>query len=536
MTPLTQTKSNIIFAGRGAINISYHKQTEQNIPYWLDSTSRPEFTTLTEDIEVDVAIIGGGMVGITSAYLLGQEGLSTAIIEADRILRGTTGHTTAKITSQHSLIYAQLKKKVGEEKARQYAEANETAIHTIGDIIKENDIQCDFTAMPAYVYTQSDKYIEDIEDEVQAACSLGIKAEFTDELHLPFPVKAAVRFHDQAQFHPLKYLDTLTQNATDSGTRIFEQTRAMNIEREGSDRYLIVTHSGRRVRAGQVIIATHFPFYDGGGFYFARIYVTRSYALGVTMEDQLPRGMYISAEDPIRSLRTQPYKDGELVIVGGDSHKTGQDDDTSQHYQNLARWARDTFRVTDIPYQWSTQDCMTLDLIPYVGRLTRSEPGIYVATGFNKWGMTNSTASAMLLRDLIIKGDSPWAEVYNPSRFPDLGELVIQNADVAKQYVIGKISMSPRESEIDAGDARVISCHGEKTGAYRDEDNQLHLVDITCTHMGCELSWNNAERTWDCPCHGSRFTPEGAIVEGPALNYLKPIEESRNDVEPNVIQ
>ncbi|MEQ8201392.1 MAG: FAD-dependent oxidoreductase [Syntrophomonadaceae bacterium] len=518
------------------IEIGSDKYTEPNHPYWLDSTSRPQYPGLDEDIEVDVAIVGGGMVGITCAYLLGREDLTTAIIEADRILHGTTGHTTAKITSQHSLIYASIKKKMGEEKAGQYAQANETAIRTIRDIVKENDIQCDFMEMPAHVYTQSDKYIQDIEDEVRAACSLGIKAEFTEELHLPFPVKAAVRFHNQAQFHPLKYLDVLTQKATDSGTRIFEQTRAMNIEREGEDKYLVVTHSGHKVRAGQVIIATHFPFYDGGGYYFARIYVSRSYALGVTMEDKLPWGMYISAEDPVRSLRTQPYQDGELVLVGGEGHKTGQADDTSQHYSNLVKWARETFRVTAIPYQWSTQDCMTLDYIPYVGRLTRAEPGLYVATGFNKWGMTNSTASAIILRDLIVKGENPWTEVYDPSRFPALGELVVQNADVAKHYVAGKISIKSGETEVAAGEARVIKWQGEKTGAYRDEDDQLHLMDITCTHMGCELGWNNAERTWDCPCHGSRFAPDGAIVEGPALNYLKPVEESRNDVEPNVLQ
>lgn len=185
---------------------------------------------------------------------------------------------------------------------------------------------------------------------------------------------------------------------------------------------------------------------------------------------------------------------------------------------------------------WSNQDCMTLDSIPYVGRLTSSNPDILVATGFNKWGMTNSTVSALILRDLIIKGDNPWAAVYNPSRFPNLSQLVLQNADVAKQYVSGKISPLPKQQDIPPGGAEVINWHGEKTGAYRDEDNQLHMLDVTCTHMGCELSWNNAERTWDCPCHGSRFTPEGSIIEGPALNYLKPVEESRNDVEPNIIQ
>jgi len=503
-------------------------------PYWLASTSAADYPALDEDIDVDVAIIGGGMVGISCAYMLVKEKFKVAVIEADRILHGTTGHTTAKITSQHSLIYARLKKEMGEEKAQQYANANQSAIQTIADIISNKNIDCDFVRQPAYVYTQSDKYIQDIEDEARVASNLGIMASYVDEVPLPFSVKAALRFDDQAQFHPLKYLQALIPDITENGSYIFEQTRAMNIERDKD--FLVITHSGKKVRAPKVIIASHYPFFDGGGLYFSRLYTERSYVVGITAQGKFPEGMYISAEDPTRSLRSQSFEGGELILVGGEHHKTGQDSNTNQHYSNLIDWAKKTFRVVDIPYRWSTQDCMTLDGVPYVGPLTASRPDLYVATGFGKWGMTNSTAAAMMLTDLIVKGENAWTSVYNPSRFPDLTNLIVQNADVAKNYVSGKLEAPDNDEEIAKGEARAVNVDGERAGAYREQDGKLHLLDITCTHLGCELQWNNAERTWDCPCHGSRFGCQGNIVEGPALNVLKPVEESRNNVEPNVFQ
>jgi len=503
-------------------------------PYWLASTSTADYPALDEDVDVDVAIIGGGMVGISCAYMLVKEKFKVAVIEADRILHGTTGHTTAKITSQHSLIYARLKKEIGEEKAQQYADANQSAIKTIADIISSKNIDCDFVRQPAYVYTQSDKYIKDIEDEARAASNLGIRASYVEEIPLPFSVKAALRFEDQAQFHPLKYLQALLPDITENGSYIFEQTRAMNIEKDND--YIVITHSGKKVKAQKVIVASHYPFFDGGGLYFSRLYTERSYVVGITAQGKFPEGMYISAEDPARSLRSQSFEGGELILVGGEHHKTGQDSNTNQHYSNLIDWAKKTFRVVDIPYRWSTQDCMTLDGVPYVGQLTASSPNLYVATGFGKWGMTNSTAAAMMLTDLIVKGENSWTPVYNPSRFPDLTNLIVQNADVVKNYVSGKLEAPDNDVEIAKGEARVVNVDGERAGAYRDENDKLHLMDITCTHLGCELQWNNAERTWDCPCHGSRFGCQGAIVEGPALNVLKPVEESRNNVEPNVFQ
>jgi glycine/D-amino acid oxidase-like deaminating enzyme/nitrite reductase/ring-hydroxylating ferredoxin subunit len=490
--------------------------------YWAASTGSTDYPALEEDIKVDVAIVGGGLVGVTAAYLLKQENISVAIIEADRIGQGTTGHTTAKITSQHSLIYDKLIKHLGREKSRQYAEANEYAITFIEKLVKKNKIDCDFSRQAAYVYTQSDQYIKQIEDEVKAAAGLGIKAHYLEQIPLPFGVKAAERFDNQAQFHPRKYLLALAKDIAGGGGHIFEQTRAVDFH-EGAP-FAIITASGHKVTAERMIIASHFPAYGGSGYYFARIYPDRSYALAVTAEEKFPGGMYITAESPGRSLRSAPYNDGELIIAAGEHHKTGQGPPTENHYRNLAQFAEQTFTVTGIPFRWSTQDYTTLDEVPYVGRLTSKSPNVYVATGFRKWGMTNGTAAAILLKDLIVHGKSPWEAVYDPARFeadPMIKKFVTANIDVVKQMGAGKLKSAPRETEPAPGEAVVVAGEEGKVGLYKDNKGRVHAVDITCPHMGCELAWNEAELSWDCPCHGSRFTYEGDIIEGPALKSLR---------------
>lgn len=507
------------------------------VPYWIASTAETDYPPLRQDLKVDVAVIGGGMVGILSGYLLSRSGVSVAVLEASRILQGTTGHTTAKITSQHSLIYDRLKKSVGEEQARQYADANEAAIHLIDDLAGEHKIECDFAWRPAFIYTQADKYIDRLEKEAEAASSLGIMASVVEHLPLPFPIKAALRFDHQAQFHPLKFLKALAEETIKNGGQIFEKTHAVDIE-EGRT-CVVNTSQGSRVRADQVIIATHYPFFDGGGLYFSRIYQERSYLIGIESSDKLSPGMYISAESPTRSLRSQHLRGGEMILIGGENHKTGQCRNTNLCYQNLLQFARDNFKVKEVPYRWSTQDCMTLDGVPYVGRLSLRSPDIYLATGFGKWGMTGSAASSMILRDLITRGESPWAPVYNPSRATSAATIVnfiVQNADVAKNYVAGKLQPAMDNLDIDKGQAQVVNVDGQKMGAYRDETGRVHMVDITCPHVGCELEWNHAERSWDCPCHGSRFSYEGDIIEGPAQYCLSHIEQQPNPVDPHVYQ
>ncbi|WP_082736004.1 FAD-dependent oxidoreductase [Syntrophomonas wolfei] len=507
-------------------------------PYWIASTEETNYPMLNEDINVDVAIIGGGIVGISSAYLLNQAGLKTAVIEADRILNGTTGHTTAKITSQHGIIYSNIKQQMGEDSARQYAEANQSAIQHIAETISMNGIDCDFKWCPAFVYTCSDEYISELEEETQVALSLGIKASYLDSLPLPFAVKAAMRFDEQAQFHPLKYLKALAQKFTSEGGLIYENTEAVDIDH--NDRPVVVTRKGNKVTAEKVIIASHFPFFDGGGLFFTKIYPEKSYIVAAQIEEQFPEGMFISAEGPGRSLRSQPFKNREIVLFAGEHHRTGHGEDTNVHYQNLFNFAQENFNVQNVLYRWSTQDCMTIDGVPYVGQLTPQNPNLYVATGFGKWGMSNGTAASMILKDLISEGDNPWARVYSPSRFflnlSSVKSFIIQNATVAKDLVAGKLEGLPGCSELDKGEAQTINFEGDRVGIYRDENDKLHMVDTTCTHLGCELLWNNAEKTWDCPCHGSRFSYKGEIVEGPAIYQLHQANDEANIVEAKIFK
>lgn len=496
--------------------------TKDPISYWIDSTEETDFSVLDRDIKVDVAIVGGGLAGISTAYLLKKEGLSVAVIEADRIAMGTTGHTTAKVTSQHGLIYNKLKIDFGEEIAKLYAESNEYAVKFIGDLVKSENIQCDFLIQPSYIYTQANEYTSVIEAEAKIATDLGIKAYYVEDIPLPFKIKNAVRFDNQAQFHPRKYILHLAKKIHGDGSFIFEGTRAVDVE-EGST-LKIKTSKGNTISAENLLITSHFPFYDGKGFYFTRLYPERSYILGIRIKEKFPEGMFITAEDPGRSLRSQPTDDGELVLVGGEHHKTAHGDNLMKHYENLRDFAKQNYSLVDIPYRWSAQDYHTMDGIPYIGHLTSNTPNIFVATGFAKWGMTSSIVSSVIIRDLITKGENPWEKVYNPSRFTpgvSASSFITQNSDVAKNFVKGKLENLPSDLDIKNGEAKVIRIDGNRIGTYKDENGKLHLIDTTCTHMGCELQWNDAEKSWDCPCHGSRFTYTGDIIEGPAKKNPK---------------
>jgi len=492
--------------------------------YWIDSLGNTtEYPVLNEDLKVDIAIIGGGITGISCAYLLKKEGFKVAILEADRIIHGTTGHTTAKITSQHELIYNKIKTQISQELAQQYADANESAIREIKKVIDDNQIDCDYVSQSAFVYTQQDKNVQKINDELEAAASLGIKASYVGEIPFPIKIKAGMRFDNQAQFHPGKYLVSLVKHIPDNGSHIFEQSRAINIE-ENVSNYTITTGQRKKLTAEKVIIASHYPFYNKSGLYFAKIYAERAYVLAIKAEEKYPGGMYINAEDPARSLRYQNTENGELILIIGENHKTGQGKDTIKHYEALADFASEIFTIQDIPYRWSTQDCMTMDGLPYIGHFTSDTPNMYIATGFGKWGMTNSMVSAILLRDLIVKGKSSWQDVYNPSRHTIIASaknFVIENFNVAEQLLDGKLSSPPQNLKIKLEEGKVIKANGQRMGAYMDETGKLYMVNTTCTHMGCELNWNSAEKSWDCPCHGSRFNYKGEVLEGPAV---KPLE------------
>ncbi|MDP4178460.1 MAG: FAD-dependent oxidoreductase [Bacillota bacterium] len=503
--------------------------------YWIESTPKTDYPSLNEDINTDVAIIGGGIVGITAGFLLKRQGVKVAVIEAGRIVQGATGFTTAKITSQHHLIYYKIINLMGIDLAKQYANANESSISFIEDMANELNIACDFQRLPSYMYTTKQEYIQDIEKETEAALKLGIKAKYIDKLPIDIKIESSLVFENQAQFHPRKYLLPIASMIPGDGSFIFENTTVFEVEKGNSVK--IITDNGKKITASKVIIASHFPCYDGMGLYLARLRPQRSYVIASSIKEKFPKGTFINAENPGRSLRAQYDGENQLVLVGGEGHKTAHGGSFKEHYDNLEKFAQSIFTVKDVLYKWSTQDYITLDNVPYVGRITSKDENIYVATGFGEWGMTNGTAAARLLTDKILGKDNPFQEVFNPSRpftVAAYKKLFTENFDVAKELIISKIKSGDNNISIKCGEGKIVELDGGKCGAYKDDEGNLHLVDITCTHVGCELKWNDAEKSWDCACHGSRFTYDGEILEGPATHKLNHYKEGKNKIDLNL--
>ncbi|MGG6314187.1 FAD-dependent oxidoreductase [Paenibacillus macerans] len=492
---------------------------------WRETTSLPRYATLNEDIETEVAIVGAGIAGITTAYLLVQAGLKVAILDAGLILDGTTGYTTAKITAQHGLFYDKLIGHFGKEGARLYYEANEEALRFIADTIKERSIDCQFRREDAYLYANSDEQLKQLEAEWRAYEELELPSRWEDSLELPLRARGAVVMKDQAQFHPLSYLRDLAGFVASHGGTFYENTTLQDsAEPDADGRLRLTTEDGRKILCRHAVSASHFPFFDGKGLFFTRLYAERSYVVAVEPEKAYPGGMYINCGSPTRSLRSAELNGNPVVLVGGESHKTGKNDCTIRSYETLEKFGRDVTGIKSIPFRWSTQDLVTLDEVPYIGRITPGHPNVYVATGFKKWGMTSSTLSALMIRDLIVEKENRYADLFTPSRFkadPAVKHFVTQNADVAKEFVTGKIELVHLKPEdLVPGQGGVVKHRGKRAGAYRDDDGLLYLVDTTCTHMGCEVKWNEAERSWDCPCHGSRFDYKGEVIEGPAVEAL----------------
>jgi glycine/D-amino acid oxidase-like deaminating enzyme/nitrite reductase/ring-hydroxylating ferredoxin subunit len=489
---------------------------------WMATAEGGRFGVLESPMDVDVAVLGAGITGLTTALLLKDAGLRVAVLEMARVSGATTGHTTAKVSAQHGLLYAAVSSKFGRDAALAYAEAQTSAVQLIEDLVHQHSIDCDWERRSAYAYTELDSHVSEIEDEVEAAREAGLAASFTDETDLPWRVKAAVRFEHQAQFHPRRYCVALARLVDGDGSRVFEQTRALDID-EGSP--CVVKTERHDVRAAFVVLATHLPFLDRGA-YFARCHPEREYALAAALDGAVPKGMYISVEQPTRSVRQHPFDGGELLILSGESHMTGQDADTERHYAALEDFATTRFGVRSVDYRWSTQDHMSLDRLPYIGKLRRGSDRLYVATGFNKWGMTNGTVAGRVISDLILQRDNPWSDLFDPNRVNPVASaagFVKENVNVARRFVQDRLTRraSTSPDELAPGEGQVVPAGLQQIAVSRDQGGELHAVSARCTHMGCIVHWNSAEGSWDCPCHGSRFAPDGTLVEGPAVSPLE---------------
>lgn len=466
---------------------------------WKTTCDLPARDCLDGDKKTEVAVIGAGMAGILIASLLQEAGKKVIVLEADRIASGQTGNTTAKITSQHGAVYSKLIANLGEEKARWYAAANEAAIAEYQRIIAERKIDCDFEEKSAYVYGMEETLIQ---KEAEAAKRLGLPASFVKDTALPFPTAGAVKFEHQAQFHPLKFLRAMSEGLT-----IYEHTAVSE-----ADEQVLHTERGS-LEAEQVVFACHFPFVNFPGAYFAKMHQERSYVIALEGAAQLD-GMYIGAGENGFSFRTY----GGLLLLGGGKHRTGENVLGGQ-YARLRRKAEEWFPESREVACWSAQDCITPDSVPYIGHYAVSKPNWYVATGFQKWGMTTSMVAAMTIRDIVCGKEEPWHAVFAPKRFtPGTVQGVLEEGGQAVKGLTKRFFETPskKASDVRPGHGGVVLLNGKKTSVYKKEDGAVFKTDFRCPHMGCQLTWNPDEKTWDCPCHGSRFDVSGRLICGPA--------------------
>ncbi|MFI7442388.1 FAD-dependent oxidoreductase [Nonomuraea indica] len=480
---------------------------------------------MTGDIQVDVAVVGGGIAGLSTAWELVRTGRSVAVLEADRVAAGVTGYTTAKLTALHTLIYTQLAASAGAEAARLYAQSQQDAIEHVRRTAAEAGIDCEWERRAAYTYVESAGEVEKIEAEAQAAAAAGLPASFVTDTGLPYPVAGAVRVEDQAQFHPRRYLLALAEAIVAGGGAVYERTRVLGLD-EGEPCRL-TTESGFTITATDVVVATHYPVFDRA-LLFSRLVPHRELVVAAVIPaDRDPGGMYITQADNTRSVRTAPYADGQrLLIVTGESFTPGADE-VSARYDRLADWTRQRFGVEQIVYRWAAQDNHTTDKIPYVGRLHPGAEHTYVATGYGGWGMSNGVMSGRLLAALIDGRPLPWTDLYDPRRLHPLreaGPFLKAQAKVAGHFVGDRLRRSRADSvdDIAPGTAAVVRVGGERCAVYRDEAGSLHALSAICTHLGCVVAFNDAERTWECPCHGSRFAIDGSVLQGPANHPLQP--------------
>ncbi|SDR35129.1 FAD-dependent oxidoreductase [Natronobacterium texcoconense] len=485
----------------------------------LDDDSGDPDATLEGTESVDVAVIGAGIAGLSTAIELRERDLTVAVLERDRIATGVTGKTTAKLTSQHGLIYDHLRREFGRQAASQYATAQEEAIDTVEERIDELEIDCGFERVSSYLYSNTP---DEIERETDAAQAAGIDANYVTSVP-PFErAQAAVRFDEQAWFHPRRYLlGIAAELRDDDGAAVYEHTRVTDVEPGSPCR---IETSEATVRADRVVLATGFPILDRAG-YFARMHPKRSYVLGLRLEGRPPQGMYYRSGDSYRSVRTHRDEEGELLLVGGENHKTGQGGSTIDRYRRLLRWARERFPVESVAYRWSTQDYVSADKVPFVGRVGARAENVYVATGFRGWGMTNGVAAGRLLAGLLANERPAGRDLFDPLRFTpktSLASTVTENADAISQFATdwARTLLTPDLTSLEPGEGTVLRKGSRPIACARDADGNLHATSAVCTHMACIVEWNDAERSWDCPCHGSRFSPEGDVLEGPATEEL----------------
>ena len=498
-----------------------------SVSLWIDTRSAQRYAPLAGDVETDVLVVGAGITGLTAALLLQQSGRRVTVVEARRIAEGVSGRTTAHVTEAVDARYRALRSDFGKEGAALVARSSRASIELIRSLARTVAPRCDFAAVPGFLYTESTDEVDALHDEMEAAGEAGLSVSIAAEAPLPFPVKAAVRFDDQARFHPRRYLVPIAEQVVRGGGRVVEQTRVLEVE--GGTPCRVETDRGR-ISAGHVVVATHSPL--SRLFLQTLLAPYRSYVIAFTTESKTGDALFWDTARPYHYVRRHLAGREDLVIAGGEDHKVGHEADTTSRYEALLDWAQTRFGVRSVRYRWSAQTVQPADGLPYVGTTPQSDR-VIVATGYGGNGMTFGTVAAILARDLVLGRLNEWAELYSTARVKPLAsakDFVVENADVAARFVTDRLrtageSSEPRES----GEARVVEIGGRRLALRRGRGGQLEALSAVCTHLGCIVSWNAAEESWDCPCHGSRFALDGSVLDGPATRPLERVTLAPDD-------
>ena len=532
--------------------------------YWINSEKNKEkYNKVEKNIETDICIIGGGITGISTAYYLTKENLKVTVLDMGKIGFQTTGNSTAKITSQHGLFYKDLKDSKGEDFARLYYDANEDAIKNIKKIVEKEKIQCDLECQSAYVLAANREEVQKVKDEVEVVRGFGGHAEYLerediDKNLLILNPLAAIRFKNQAQFNSYKYTIELAKICKNLGANIYENTKVVDV-RDEKDYYYLETEDGYKIKAKYLVITTKYPIINIPGFYFMKMYQSTSYGISIPVKEKLFDGMYITSTNPKVSLRMakvdnniiKDVVDGNienyakqdkenrkrvkekqnskidneyvLIVVGAD-HKTGEKTDLSNSYKKLENIAKQIYPQGKVENYWNTEDCITLDKIPYNGKYSNMWENAHVATGFNKWGITTSNIAANIITDMIIGRKNRYEDIFISTRVEpvknrqEVGNMLKETVSslVLKKFELPESEQASLKNE----EGKIIEIEGEKVGAYKDKEGRIYTIVPKCAHLGCELSWNNLDKTWDCPCHGSRYDYTGKMLYGPTVKDL----------------
>ncbi|WP_018349880.1 FAD-dependent oxidoreductase [Longispora albida] len=480
---------------------------------WTATAADDGYPQLAGDDAADVAVIGGGIAGLTTAWVLSNAGKSVVLLEAGRIGAGVTGHTTGKVTSLHRLAYQDLPAGT----AALYGRANQLAVEYVTALAGDQGIDCGLREVDNYTFAESAAGLARVRREAELTASLGLPASFTTEVPLPFAVRGAVKFQRQAQIHAVRYLHGLAKAVTRAGGRIFENTTVSSF---GDGR--VVTEKGA-VYAKDVVVATNMPFTKQGLFMF-RCHPHRSYLVAAPLAGELWDGTFISADEPLRSILTTRIDGENYVLAGGEGHPVSEAvTDQAERYRRLAAYATDRLGAGSAAYRWSTQDGVPLDGIPYAGPVTPWNKHVQVITGLRKWGLSNGTACALAVADRILGRVNPFISLYDSNRFTPIrsaARFVTANLATARAMLRRPASRGLPGP----GEAGVIQRNGKPVAVYTEPDGQAHAVSAVCTHQGCTVEWNSGDLTWDCPCHGSRYQPDGQVIHGPAVKPLAPAD------------